>query len=349
MTVDAEHIRWAYRLLLGREADQPAVDWHLPHYATLEQLRTAFLRTAEAHSLFDAANVGRRSNYTIPAFLLRAPDLPGVRWEFRPPDLAQPACQLCTADQLQSAEYHALCVTLRMNPALQHRKLWEYAYIYAALQTAGSLAPGARGVGFGTGREPLPCAFAARGVQVTATDAPAGLPGTAEWAGTEQWTQGLDDLFIEGMLPEADFRARVTYRAADMNAIPADLRGYDFCWSACCLEHLGSIRHGLDFIHNSLDTLRPGGVAVHTTEFNLSSNERTMETRELSLFRKRDLELLAHELVQAGHDVAPLNFWPGATPVDEHIDLPPFGNPHLKLELMGYVTTSMGLIVRKAG
>ena len=347
MAIDAEQVKWAYRFLIGREPNQPETDLHLPHYADLEQLRTAFLCTPEAHSLFNTANIRGGGAYTIPAFLLRAPDHPGVRWEFRTPDLAHPCCQLCTSEQMQSPEYAALCAVLQMDPTLQHRKLWEYAYIVAALQFEGCLLPGARGLGFGTGREPLPSAFAARGIRVTATDAPADLGSSAHWAGGAQWTQGLADLFVQGMLPEDAFRALVEYRPADMNAIPPDLRGYDFCWSACCLEHLGSLRHGLDFIHNSLDALRPGGVAVHTTEFNLSSNQHTMETEGLSLFRKCDLELLAHELAQAGHEVAPLNFWPGATPVDEHIDLPPFGFPHLKLELMGYVTTSVGLIVRK--
>jgi hypothetical protein len=132
-----------------------------------------------------------------------------------------------------------------------------------------------------------------------------------------------------------------------MNAIPSDLRDYDFCWSACCYEHLGSIRMGLDFLHNCLATLKPGGVSVHTTEFNLSSNAKTLEAPELVIFRKQDFETVIAELVSAGHTVEPLNLWPGTTPVDEHIDLPPYGATHLKLELQGYCTTSIGLIVTK--
>jgi len=30
--------------------------------------------------------------------------------------------------------------------------------------------------------------------------------------------------------------------------LPADLTGFDFCWSICALEHLGTIAQGLDFI-----------------------------------------------------------------------------------------------------
>ena len=38
------------------------------------------------------------------------------------------------------------------------------------------------------------------------------------------------------------------------------------------------VEAGLRFLEDSLDCLKPGGVAVHTTELNLSSNEETMET-----------------------------------------------------------------------
>ena len=130
-----------------------------------------------------------------------------------------------------------------------------------------------------------------------------------------------------------------------MNAIPTDLSGYDFCWSACALEHLGSIRLALDFIRNSLETLRPRGIAVHTTEFNLQSNSDTVDRPILCIPRKHDIEQVIHELGAAGHRVEPLNLWPGAAPVDEHIDLPPFTAPpalaHLKLLLAGIVTTSI--------
>ena len=39
------------------------------------------------------------------------------------------------------------------------------------------------------------------------------------------------------------------------------------------IDRIGSIELGLQFIENSMATLRPGGVAVHTTEFNLEDGE----------------------------------------------------------------------------
>ena len=48
----------------------------------------------------------------------------------------------------------------------------------------------------------------------------------------------------------------------------------------------------MDFVINSMRVLKPGGVAVHTTEFNLSSNDDTIEARDLCVYRRRDIELL---------------------------------------------------------
>jgi 2-polyprenyl-3-methyl-5-hydroxy-6-metoxy-1,4-benzoquinol methylase len=68
-----------------------------------------------------------------------------------------------------------------------------------------------------------------------------------------------------------DFKARVSYRTLDMNFIPDDLHGkFDFVWSTCSVEHVGSILLGQRFIINTLNLLKPGGIAIHTVEFNLS-------------------------------------------------------------------------------
>ena len=353
MPISDDAVTWGFRLLLGMEAaDQATIDFHRNGYDTVEDLRTAFMRTPEARDLFRTANAGSlegfgRMDYSIPPFLLRRPELADVPWLFIEPDLVNPVCQLCTSEQMTGPDYPELCTALGIDHTALHRKYWEFAYILAVLRAKGMLVPGNRGIGFGTGREPLPSAFAAEGVTVMATDAPADLNFSAAWAQSEQWTEGLEDLWKPQLVSKETFFANVQYRPADMNHIPADLNGYDFTWSACCLEHLGSIRHGLDFIRNSLNTLRSGGVAVHTTEFNLNSDRHTLEMPALCLFRKRDIELVIHELIADGHHVEPLNLWPGATPVDEHIDLPPFSSPHLKLELEGFTTTSVGIVVTK--
>jgi hypothetical protein len=130
--------------------------------------------------------------------------------------------------------------------------------------------------------------------------------------------------------------------------MPNDLGLYDYLWSSCAFEHLGSINHGLDFVIKSCAFLKPGGVAVHTTEFNLTSNEETIESEHLSLFRKCDLELLKWRLDSIGVDMDPLNLEVGSEYPDLYVDLPPYKQDvHLRLAIDQFATTSVGLILRK--
>lgn len=229
-----------------------------------------------------------------------------------------------------------------------HRKLWEFVFIAQALHERGVLRMGARGLGFGVGQEPLPAYFAARGCRVTATDLDVAAAADTGWIETAQHAAGVAPLQRPHLCPPDVLTARVDFRPADMTAIPADLTGFDFCWSACALEHLGSIAAGLDFIEASLETLRPGGVAVHTTEFNLVSDEATVDFQGTVLFRDRDLRALAERLTARGHRVAPLDLTPGDAPLDRYLDLPPYrAEPHLKLALEGFETTSVGVIVTR--
>jgi 2-polyprenyl-3-methyl-5-hydroxy-6-metoxy-1,4-benzoquinol methylase len=341
-------------MILGMEPqDQAMLELHRNGYASLEALRLAFFQSPQARQLYEAANptvaatAPTVQNYVIPPFLLRRPASAAVPWHFAEPTLEQPETQLCTAEQMEGDYYRALCRRMALDSDTPHRKTWEFAFILSVLQSKGMVAPGRRGLGFGTGQEPLPSTLAHSGVAVVASDAPGSADVNALWAQSAQWSQSLDELWHPELVDRGTFFDNVQFRPVDMNVIPDDLRGFDFCWSACCFEHLGSIRHGLDFLRNCLATLRPGGVSVHTTEFNLGSNGATLEAPELVLFRKQDIETVIEELVEDGHSVAPLNLWPGATPVDEHIDLPPYSIPHLKLELGGYCTTSIGIVVTK--
>lgn len=233
------------------------------------------------------------------------------------------------------------------HPFQMHRKLWEYAFIEHRLEEAGVLSAGKRGLGFGVGQELLPALFAKQGCTILATDAPAELIGKT-WVGSNEFAPSAHDLNHIGVMEKEEFLANVSYETCDMNSIGSHLRGFDFCWSACCLEHLGSLQKGLDFIMNSLATLKPGGMACHTTELNLSSNAETVEEGGTVLYRRRDLEAFARSVAEAGHEIEPIVITPMATPIDHYVDVPPYSHdPHLKLLLGDYVSTSVGIVVRK--
>jgi SAM-dependent methyltransferase len=210
------------------------------------------------------------------------------------------------------------------------------------------IAPGRRGLGFGVGKEMTVAVLAARGVRVTATDLDLTAAGP-EWVDTGQHAAGLADLNDKWICPTDLFAQLVEFRVEDMNAISRDLEGYDFAWSLCAFEHLGSLEHGLNFVKNSLRCIRPGGILVHTSEFNCSSDDATLDTGPAVLFRKRDYLQLAEELTREGHHLE-VNFNLGGGELDDYVDEAPWNDRrHLRLRLGGFVSTSFGLIIRKAG
>jgi hypothetical protein len=345
--VSREAVLWALRFFTNREpVDEAEVKLHQQH-TTLESLRIAFARTWEFEQFYAQA-LAIRPTFAAAPFLLRPPADPSVPWKFEQPTLDQPVSQMCTASQFAEPAFAEIAGAM-FTPVRMHRKLWEHVYIVDVLALAGLIAPGRRGLGFGVGRERIPALLASRGVQVLATDAPEeGATDSEGWRKTDQFAGKALDLFFPEIVSLESFERLVSYSPLDMNAIPADLDGqFDFCWSSCSLEHLGSLAHGMDFIEASLRPLKPGGLAVHTTELNLTSATDTMETPGLSLYRRQDFEALAARLVAQGHEVAPLNFHPGYEEEDGLVDAPPYALPHLKLKLGAWTVTSMGMIVRK--
>lgn len=246
-------------------------------------------------------------------------------------------------------------------PVVFHRKLWELSYILQAFHEYGVLRPGMRGLGFGSGSEPLSSYLASLGVASTVTDLPIDEAEGRGWIETNQHASGLDNAFHAHLVARADFDRLVDFRPVDMTEIPDDLTGYDFCWSVCALEHLGTIDKGLEFIERSLDTIKPGGLAVHTTEFNIENEGQTIDNWPSVLFQQRHIEALAARLRAKGHIVAEFDFDPGRKVLDRFIDLPPWGHDgqsqldswlgaphHLKVAADGFIATCLGIAIRKA-
>ncbi len=282
-----------------------------------------------------------------PEFHLRQP---------RRDDSRQLVSQLCRYATLDSPVFRRW-IDLLDEPWRAHRKLWELAFICQALEERDMLEAGRRGLGFAVGAEKLPALFAARGCEITATDLPADDERRNPWADSGQWVGERDALNAAGLCEPAAFRERVTFRPVDMNHVPADLAGYDFTWSTCSFEHCGSLQLGLDFLERQMDCLRPGGVAVHTTEFNLSSNDATLADGPCVIYRLCDIEAVCGRLISAGHQVEPLDVDPGRHRLDRFVDEPPycdwFTTPppkikHLRLNLAGHASTSIALVIRKA-
>ncbi|MBP0493389.1 methyltransferase domain-containing protein [Roseomonas sp. SG15] len=265
--------------------------------------------------------------------------------------------RLCRQEDIESQWLRHWCGQIGFVP-LYHRKVWEDCYALQALYERGMMMPGRRGLGFAVGAEWLPSFLAARGVEVLATDIDADDLRARNWIQTDQHGGRVETIFKPGLIDMESFNERVSMRAVDMNEIPADLHGgFDFLWSICSLEHCGSIRQGLDFVVEAMKCLRPGGVAVHTTEFNMDPDGPTIEEGGTVLFQRRHIEELEARLALAGHRMLPMDFGTGTGILDQFVDLPPYpGNdaplaipeaPHLRLSIQGLVSTSIGFIVEK--
>jgi SAM-dependent methyltransferase len=255
---------------------------------------------------------------------------------------------VCSQEQLESACFRAWAERLR-EPFRWYRKLWEYCYIAQALYERGMLQPGRRGLGFAVGQEPLPALFASFGCEIVATDMETDRAAQLGWVRTQQHSESLTNLNSRGICDDTEFKGRTSFRTVNMNQIPRDLRGFDFCWSSCAFEHLGTIALGKRFIERMTRCVKPGGVAVHTTEFNITSNTATRDhDEEYVLFRQCDFEDMAARLQRMGHHID-FDFTLGTGEKDRMVDREPFSNMHpevhLRLQIDEYVATSIGLIV----
>lgn len=257
--------------------------------------------------------------------------------------------ELCTQEKLASELYQNWARILKASDHM-HRKIWEWVFVSEALHCNGMLQPGKVGLGFAVGTEPLTSVFASKGAEILATDLDTGAATEKGWLKNNEHAASKAILNSKKLCNEEDFERLVSFQFADMNDISDELQGrFDFNWSACAFEHLGSIQHGIDFVCNSMKTLKPGGIAVHTTEFNVCSNEDTVEVGDTVIFRRKDIEALISRLTDEGHEVSEMDWNYGTSPLDYYVDIPPYKqNPHLKLLLGQYVTTSIGLIIKKS-
>ncbi|WP_241671137.1 SAM-dependent methyltransferase [Dankookia rubra] len=248
------------------------------------------------------------------------------------------------------------CRALGTTP-FYHRKLWEDGFILQVLWEQGVLQPGRRALGFAVGQEPLPAILASRGVAVLATDLAADDARAEDWIRTGQHGRNTDPLFRAHLSDRAEFDRLVEFRTADMAALPAALQdgSRDIVWSACAMEHLGSHERGMAFVEAAMRCLKPGGIAVHTTELNLDEAGETLSQGTTVLYQRKHLDALAARLAAQGHRMLPLDHAHPPGIMDQFVDVPPFEEgrvplgpltpPHLRLSIAGHPATSVGIVV----
>lgn len=234
------------------------------------------------------------------------------------------------------------------SPRKLRRKGWEWYAIAQALAEREMLRPGKRGLGFAVGTEPLSSLFAKYGVEVLATDLGNETETAKMWKTNNEHAATLEDLWKPNIISREDFLRHVRFENADMNYPEKITEKFDFIWSSCALEHLGGLQPGWDFVLKSSQLLNPGGIAVHTTEFNVSSNSHTLTTGDSVIYRRCDIEALDYYLRRHSMCLEVMDFSAGTSPADRQYDIPPYyqaGRHHVKLKLADHISTSLIFIV----
>jgi len=237
-------------------------------------------------------------------------------------------------------------------PHTLHRKLWELAQIVNIVKKLKLCEPRKKGLAFAIGQERLPSLFAKYGCSIVATDMDENSPLAKDWKKTKQHSNDIMTLHVPEIVEQEKFLELVSHRSLDMNhIIDPDLIGqFDFVWSTCSIEHVGSILLGQRVVLNSLDLLKPGGTAIHTVEFNLSDLENTLENQlPYVLWRKKDVEQLLASVQALGYKIYPISWAAGIQPWDKFVDIWPFGQSdgHIKLLLGDYVASSFLIVITK--
>ena len=265
-------------------------------------------------------------------------------FSIKQPTLKSLDSQLVSASQLYEKEGKKWIQLLKetgFSPegCVLDRKVWDI-YVLQAITTYVGDLKGKKGLAFGSAFEMMPSYFASKDSQVIVTDF---ISQKYNWQASE-----ADQLYFKSIINKNDFRKRVSFKNVNMNSIPSDLKDFDYCWSCGSLEHIDSHDNGISFIENARETLAPGGIAVHTTEFTLTSDKVSHDSPDLSFYCKQDIEELAMRLIAKGHKIV-LNFKRRDTLVDTPD--PKTRNFHygrtLLAHMNNHVITSMGLIIQK--
>lgn len=176
-----------------------------------------------------------------------------------------PLNKICDARDWADPQWRAVAAELGfdLDPGRLRRKDWEFAQAVYGLRRLGCLAPEAEALGIGSGHEPILFFLARRLARVVATDIYAGDFGAHE-ADARMLTQ--PDLFA----PHAYPAERLEVRRMDARSIDYASESFDVVFSFSSIEHFGSRPAQRRCLAEIGRVLRPGGIAIVTTEIILN-------------------------------------------------------------------------------
>lgn len=221
------------------------------------------------------------------------------------------------------------------SPDVFHRKIWEFNQALYGLKTLKRLAPGATALGIGCGHEELMYFLANRIERVIATDL---YEGT--WIGGES---EADVLAHPAKYAPFNYREdHLEVRRMDALALSAGDASVDFVFCLSSIEHFGKLADKLQALREMFRILKPGGVAVLTTEVVLNRLGRGAQYFPIetltSLVARAGFELTHPPDLRVEQEYAAR---PLALPMDT------FVSPHVVLRNFNTIYTSVALFLMK--
>ena len=179
--------------------------------------------------------------------------------------------RLCYVEDWQNPEIRdALAELQKLNPqGFIHRKDWEWAIGLMAMKRFGKINESSAAIGVGSGIEPIPFYLASKISRVYATDL---------YEDDESWKQAAPSEFLKDPKKYSPF----PYREDALTVLRMDGANLDFpddtfdiAFSFSSIEHFGGENHSgaLKAMREIERVLKPGGIAVISTEYILNDKE----------------------------------------------------------------------------
>lgn len=221
------------------------------------------------------------------------------------------------------------------DPARFHRKIWEFNQALYGLRRLRRLAPDATAIGIGCGHEELMYFLANRLRLVVATDL---YEGT--YLGGESQADVLEHPAKYAPFPYREDHLQV--RRMNGLALDAAPASFDIAFCLSSIEHFGSMADKRQALAEMFRVVKPGGVAVVTTEVVLNRLGRGAQyfhpERLLALVADVGFALDHPPDLRAEHEFAAA---PLALPMDT------FAVPHVVLRNLHTIYTSVALFLMK--
>ena len=173
--------------------------------------------------------------------------------------------KICDASDWFDPEFNGVVKKELCEEPRFHRKQWEFAMIYLALEKLGMLKNDKLGLSLGGGNERVLYSIANHVNKLIVTDL---YDTDTTWDCAKT---GDPNEFIRSSKPFPIDDDKIEAMRMDMRYLDFEDNKFDFCYSSCAIEHIGGFEDFVQHLNEVYRTLKEGGVYVFTTEFQFGS------------------------------------------------------------------------------